>query len=183
MYLNRYMTSLSIVFSHRPLCLLAAILLWLPSCETLDRYDITMNNVPVYQAASVPTVSDVEDTALTQCLQQTLNDAKATSFTALTSLNCSHGGITTLAGLAQFTGLKSLKLSGNHIRNLLVLERLVELEALWLDDNRIIDPIPVLRMAKIRQLDLSANPSLQCPDQTEIRPQVVINLPEHCRSS
>ena len=60
MYLNRYMTSPSIVFSHRPLCLLAAILLWLPSCETLDRYDITMNDVPVYQAASVATVTGVD---------------------------------------------------------------------------------------------------------------------------
>ena len=98
MYLNRYMTSLSIVFSHRPLCLLAAILLCLPSCETLDRYDITMNNVPVYQAASVATVSGVEDTALAQCLQQTLNDAKPTTLTDLTSLNCSHGGITSLDG-------------------------------------------------------------------------------------
>ena len=183
MYLNRYMTSLSIVFSHRPLCLLAATLLWLPSCETLDRYDITMNDVPVYQAASVATVSGVEDTALASCLQQTLDDAKAATFAALTSLNCSHGGITTLAGLAQFTGLKTVKLSGNDIRNLLVLERLVELEALWLDDNKVVDPIPVLRMAKIRQLDLTANPSLQCPDQTDIRPQLVINLPEHCRSS
>jgi len=182
-YLNRYMTSLSIVFSHRPLCLLATILLWLPGCETLDRYDITMNEVPVYRAASVATVSGVEDTALAQCLQQTLNDAKATTLTDLTSLNCSHGGITTLAGLAQFTGLKSLKLSGNHIRNLLVLERLVKLEALWLDNNKVIDPIPVLRMVNIRQLDLSANPSLQCPDRTEMRPQLAITLPEHCRSS
>ncbi|MDC0411508.1 hypothetical protein OAM23_04390 [Luminiphilus sp.] len=183
MYLNRYMTSLSIVFSHRPLCLQAAILLWLPGCETLDRYDIMMNDVPVYQAASVATVSGVEDNALAQCLQQTLNDAKATSFVALTSLNCSHGGITTLAGLAQFTGLKSLKLSGNQIRNLMVLERLVELEALWLDDNTVIDPIPVLRMPKIRQLDLSGNVSLQCPAPTEMRPQLVITLPEHCRPS
>ena len=108
---------------------------------------------------------------------------KRATFAALTSLNCSHGGITTLAGLAQFTGLKTVKLSGNDIRNLLVLERLVELEALWLDDNKVVDPIPVLRMAKIRQLDLTANPSLQCPDQTDIRPQLVINLPEHCRSS
>ena len=183
MYLNRYMTSLSIVFSHRPLCLLAAILLWLPSCETLDRYDITMNDVPVYQAASVATVSGVEDSALAQCLQQTLNDDKATSFTALTSLNCSHGGIRTLAGLAQFTGLKSLKLSDNQIRNLMVLERLVELEALWLDDNKVIDPIPVLRMTKIRQLDLSGNVTLQCPTPAEMRPQLVIILPEHCQSS
>ncbi len=181
-YLNRYMTSLSIVFSHRPLCLLAAILLWLPGCETLDRYDITMNEVPVYQAASVATVSGVEDTALSQCLQQTLNDDKAATFAALTSLNCSHGGITTLAGLAQFTELKSLKLSGNRIRNLLVLERLVELEALWLDDNTVIDPIPVLRIDKLRQLNLSGNPSLQCPDRAEMRPHLAITLPEHCRS-
>ena len=182
MYLNRYMTSPSIAFSHRPLCLLAAILLWLPSCETLDRYDITMNDVPVYQAASVATVTGVEDTALAQCLQQTLNDDKAATFAALTSLHCSHGGITTLAGLAQFTGLKTVKLSGNNIRNLLVLERLVELEALWLDDNKVIDPIPVLRMVKIRQLDLSGNATLQCPASTEMRPQLVITLPEHCRS-
>ena len=104
-YLNRYMTSLSIVFSHRPLCLLAAILLWLPGCETLDRYDITLNEVLVYQAASVATVSGVEDTALAQCLQQTLTDDKAATFAALTSLNCSHGGITTLAGLAQLRDL------------------------------------------------------------------------------
>ncbi|MDA8986284.1 hypothetical protein N9H10_04360 [Luminiphilus sp.] len=181
-YLNRYMTSLSMVFSHRPLCLLAAILLWLPSCETLDRYDITMNDVPVYQAASVVTVSGVEDRALAQCLQQTLNDNQATTFTALTSLNCSHGGITTLAGLEQFTGLESVKLSGNQIRNLLVLERLSALEALWLDDNTIIDPIPVLRMATIRQLNLLGNTTLQCPAPTEIPPRIVITLPEHCGS-
>ena len=75
-----------------------------------------------------------------------------------------------------------MKLSGNRIRNLLVLERLVELEALWLDYNKVIDPIPVLRMTKIRQLDLYGNAALQCPAPTEMHPQLVITLPEHCRS-
>ena len=125
------------------------------ACSTLGEYDITVNDVTVYEPASPLRVDGIEDTALQNCLQQTADDIEATEPRDVMSLNCSDAGITSLAGLSQFDQIRLLKLDDNAIRNLLELGRLEALEQLWLNDNDIIDAIPVLhRMGAEDGIDL-----------------------------
>ena len=150
------------------------------ACSTLGEYDITVNDVTVYEPASPLRVDGIEDTALQNCLQQTADDIEATQPSDIMSLNCSDAGITSLAGLSQFDQIRLLKLNDNAIRNLLELERLEVLEQLWLDNNDIIDAIPVLGMSGLRTLSLQDNPRLQCPPSDMIPPTLQLTLPEHC---
>tara|TARA_Y100001958_G_scaffold157191_1_gene151638 strand:+ start:143 stop:667 length:525 start_codon:yes stop_codon:yes gene_type:complete len=150
------------------------------ACSTLGEYDITVNDVTVYEPGSPLRVDGIEDTALRNCLQQTADDIVATEPRDIMSLNCSDEGITSLAGLSQFDQIRLLKLDDNAIRNLLELGRLEALEQLWLNDNDIIDAIPVLGMSGLRTLHLQGNPRLQCPPPDRIPPILQLTLPEHC---
>ena len=149
-------------------------------CTSWREYDITVNDVTVYEPASPLRVDGIEDTALQNCLQQTADDIEATEPRDIMSLNCSDAGITSLAGLSQFDQIRLLKLNDNAIRNLLELGRLEALEQLWLNDNDIIDAIPVLGMSGLRTLHLQGNPRLQCPPPDRIAPTLQLTLPEHC---
>ena len=150
------------------------------ACSTLGEYDITVNDVTVYEPASPLRVDGIEDTALQNCLQQTADDIEATEPRDIMSLNCSDAGITSLAGLSQFDQIRLLKLNDNAIRNLLELERLEALEQLWLDNNDVVDTIPVLGMSGLRTLNLQGNPRLQCPSSDKIPSTLQLTLPEHC---
>ena len=149
-------------------------------CTSWREYDITVNDVTVYQPAAPLRVNGIEDAALRNCLQQTADDIGATEQRDIMSLNCSDAGITSLAGLSQFDQIRLLKLNDNAIRNLLELERLEALEQLWLDSNDIIDAIPLLAMNGLRTLNLQGNPRLQCPSSDKIPPTLQLTLPEHC---
>ena len=161
--------------------LLIALLMSGTGCAKLGQYDISVNNITVYEPSAPFTVSGVEDSALTACLTQTLLDIDARMATDLVSLNCSDAGIQSLAGLEQFTQIQSMKLSSNDIRNLLVLERLNALNQLWLDNNNVVDPIPLFRMTRLKELNLAGNPRLQCPDPEDVPPHLSLNLPNHCK--
>ena len=160
--------------------LLIALLMSGTGCAELGQYDITVNNVTVYEPSAPYNVSGVEDPALTACLTQILRDIDARMATDLISLNCSDAGIKSLAGLEQFTQIQSMKLNSNDIRNLLVLERLTALNQVWLDNNDIVDPIPVLRMSHLKELNLAGNARLQCPDPKDVPRHLSLNLPDHC---
>ena len=150
------------------------------ACSTLGQYDITVNDVTVYEPASPLRVDGIEDTALRNCLQQTADDTGATEPSDIMSLNCSDAGITSLAGLSQFDQVQLLKLNDNAIRNLLELARLEALEQLWLNNNDVVDTIPVLGISGLRTLNLQGNPRLQCPPSDKIPPTLQLTLPEHC---
>ena len=150
------------------------------ACSTLGQYDITVNDVTVYEPASPLRVDGIEDTALRNCLQQTADDTGATEPSDIMSLNCSDAGITSLAGLLQFDQIRLLKLNDNAIRNLLELARLEALEQLWLNNNDVVDTIPVLGISGLRTLNLQGNPRLQCPPSDKIPPTLQYTLPEHC---
>ena len=152
-------------------------------CTALEQYDITINNVAVYEPVPSPPLQGIEDPALEDCLKQTLEDAQASEPNTLERLNCSDAGISILTGLEQFQNIRSLKLSGNRIRNLLVLERLTKLQQLWLDGNDIVDPVPVLRLPSLRQLDLADNPRLQCPAHHTTPASMKLTLPDHCETT
>jgi len=152
-------------------------------CTPLGQYDITINDLPVYQPEPLLQAEGVEDPALRACIEQTALDLQATEVKSLERLNCSNAGIVSLAGLEQFSGIQSLKLSGNDIRNLLTLERLPALQQLWLDGNDIVDPVPVLRLSALTYLDLTDNPRLQCPSSEKIPPSMQLSLPDHCKAT
>lgn len=160
--------------------LLIVLLMSGVGCAELRQYDITVNNVTVYEPSAPYSVSGIEDPALAACLSQSLLDIDARMATDLLALNCSDAGIQSLAGLEQFTQIQSMKLSSNDIRNLLVLERLTALNQLWLDNNDIVDPIPVLRMSHLEELNLAGNARLQCPDPEDVPRHLALNLPDHC---
>ena len=160
--------------------LLIILLMLGTGCAELGQYDITVNNVTVYEPSSPYTVSGIEDPALAACLTQSLLDIDARSATDLVALNCSDAGIQSLAGLEQFTQIQSMKLSSNNIRNLLVLERLTVLRQLWLDNNDVVDPIPILRMTDLKELNLAGNARLQCPAPEDVPRYLSLNLPDHC---
>ena len=160
--------------------LLVILLVLGAGCAELEQYDITVNDVTIYEPSAPYRVSGIEDPALATCLTQSLLDIDARAATDLVALNCSDAGIQSLAGLEQFTQIQSMKLSSNDIRNLLVLERLTELDQLWLDSNDVVDPIPVLRMTNLKELNLADNPRLQCPTREESPPYLAITLPDHC---
>ena len=160
--------------------LLIILLVLGAGCAELEQYDITVNDVTVYEPSAPYKVSGIEDPALAACLTQSLLDIDARAATDLVALNCSDAGIQSLAGLEQFTQIQSMKLSSNDIRNLLVLERLTALNQLWLDSNDIVDPIPVLRMTNLKQLNLAGNARLQCPDPEDVPRDLSLDLPDHC---
>ena len=161
--------------------LLIVLLMSGTGCAQLGQYDITVNNVTVYEPSAPFTVSGIEDPALAACLSQSLLDIDARMATDLVALNCSDAGIQSLAALEQFTQIQSMKLSSNNIRNLLIIERLTALRQLWLDDNDVVDPIPVLRMTALKELNLAGNLRLQCPDPSDVPQRLSLNLPDHCK--
>ena len=154
--------------------------LWLASCAG---YDLTVNDQLVYSPPGQFADFQVGDTALRDCLTQAIADQGVTAAEELSALNCSHAGIGSLDGLATFAGLTHLKLSSNRILNLLELQRLQRLQVLHLDGNRVVDHVPIYSLRALRELDLSANPGLQCPSGEAFIHLQQLNLPDHCMPS
>ncbi|MEP6391779.1 MAG: hypothetical protein ABJ056_17820 [Halioglobus sp.] len=146
-----------------------------------DTYDITVNDRLVYTPETLFSDYTIDDSALSACIDQAIVDAKITTPNKLTTLNCSHSTISSLAGLSTFTGLTRLKLSSNDIRNLLELQALKSLQELYLDNNVIVDPVPLYDLSQLRVLDLSVNATLQCPEAGAMLGIEVLELPAHCR--
>jgi Leucine-rich repeat (LRR) protein len=154
--------------------------LLLAGCEN---YDFKVNERVVYSPKPLFTDFEVPDEALRACLEQAIADGIVTAAASLTSLNCSHAGISDLTGLSTFTGLTSLKLSSNKVRNLVELGALTSLVDLYLDDNRIVDPVPLYQLPALQVLDLSGNPELQCPASAGFLRLESVTLPGHCRQT
>ncbi len=166
--MNRYLS---------PYLLCVAFLL-LGACES---YDFSVNENVVYSPA--PLFSDFEaaDSTLQQCLVEAVAGGKITQANQLKTLNCSHAGVTDLAGIETFTGISRLKLSSNSIRNIRPLATLTVLEILLLDDNTLIDTIPLIELPALRELDLSGNPELLCPASSSLVALESLTLPAHCQ--
>jgi len=160
------------------MALAIAICISIAGCET---YDVTVNERLVYTPKPLFTDYTIDDNALTDCVDQAIIDAKATSAGQLTTLNCSQSTISSLAGLSTFTGLTRLKLSSNSIRNLLELQPLKNLQELYLDNNVVVDPVPLYDLTQLRVLDLSGNAALQCPATAAMLGIENLKLPTHCR--
>lgn len=156
------------------------LLLHLAVLGACQGYDFTINDRVVYSPPPLFRDFAVEDPALRACIEQSIADQSVTKAEQLEMLNCSHGDIASLEGLAVFTGLVSLRLSANRVRNLVELGALDALEELYLDDNRVIDPVPLYRLERLREVDLTGNDGLNCPREGGFAESVTVALPRHC---
>ena len=165
------------MFRHLQTYPLYLVLLLVTACES---YDFTVNEKLVYTPKPLFSSFETPDTALQQCLEQAIIDAKVTSASELAALGCSHAGITNLEGLEIFTGISRLKLSSNNIRDITPLAALTILESLHLDDNKIIDTTPLLDLPALAELDLSGNSELLCPSDSSLMTLKKLLVPAHC---
>lgn len=149
-------------------------------CES---YDVKINEKLVYSPGTLFRDFEISDEALRTCVSQRILDERISDPLDLTQLNCSNGAIESLSGLAAFSAIKELKLSENRIRNLVELTQIPTLEKVWLDANNVVDPVPLYELPNLQLLDLSLNPSLQCPKSDLLGQVASVTLPKHCRTS
>jgi hypothetical protein len=126
------------------------------------RYDVTVNQQPVYQPKPLPALLTITDANLAVCVEQTMRDRQIVQADDLTQLACSYGGIENLAGMEQFSKLQQLDLSHN------MLSRVEEL----------------FKLPRLRDLRLEGNPDLSCADLNTLatlREDLKITRPQHCR--
>ena len=167
----------------RSLSRLSILMVLMVGCTDLRKYDITLNDRPIYGPASLFNDYTISDPALAICIEQMIEDQRAETASQLTYINCSNAGIRSLDGLGTFIGLEAIKLSGNQIRNLVEVGQLSGLVELYLDDNQIVDAVPLTNLQRLKKLDLSANDKLQCHGLKRLDAGIAITAPEHCRES
>lgn len=137
------------------IAMLSAVLL--AGCEN---YTYTLNEQPVFTPPSLFTDYQVADRGLANCLNQAIQDQKATKARDLTLLNCSSAGITNLQGVEIFTGLTHVNLADNDLREIQ----------------------PLLYLPQLDTVLLTGNNQLRCEDAKLLAKQVrgEIRLPDHC---
>ena len=154
----------------------------LASCESLDQYEITLNERTLYTPRDLFEDYYLPDVALSNRVTQAIEDGQVYVAGGLEVLNCSEAGIESLSGLSRFSGLKRLKLTDNNIRNLVELSKLTQLEELRLDGNNVVDIVPLTVLPNLNVVSLEDNPALQCHSLARFRGDVEIIAPEHCSS-
>lgn len=112
-----------------------------------ERYAITLNQQPVYTPPPLYSEFSVADSALKDCLKQTIADQNITRVEQLISLTCRHTGLNSIAGLAHFSALQELDISHNQLHDVKELAKLKQLKSLKLSGNVFLscDEIAALR--------------------------------------
>lgn len=126
-------------------------LLMLTAC---NRYQITLNDQPVYTPPALFTSYSIEDSALATCVSQAIVDQNVRKADQLTQLDCSFAGVEGVSGLEVFTGLKRINLSNNQLQELSSLFFLDELTLVNLENN------PGLSCAEIEKLQSTLESSV-----------------------
>ncbi|MGD9983297.1 MAG: leucine-rich repeat domain-containing protein [Porticoccaceae bacterium] len=125
-----------------------------------SRYEVTLNDQPIHSPPHLFANYRIDDVALRDCVAQTIRDNQITAGRELTRLVCTHAGIVDLTGIEIFGSLEILNLA----------------------DNRITNVEPLLSLPSLTQLDLSANPGLNCSAGTALTARgVVVVLPAQCQ--
>ena len=124
-------------------------------------YQLTFNERVIYAPATIYTAYSVQDSALYNCLSQTLSDKNISKAEQLKTLNCAYAGITDLTGLDHFKSLQTINLS----------------------NNRIADIKTLLMMGPFENINLEANPSLPCKDLKSLQELVsgIFSPPKECQ--
>lgn len=128
--------------------------------QSCDRYLITFNEQPIHQPTSLLTNFSLDDPSLEACIKQTVKDLTIKHREQLTRLQCSHAGITSLAGIDQFPYLVELNLSNNMLSNI----------------------SPLLLLVNLERIDLSGNPAIKCEDIKSLANRITVDLklPHNC---
>jgi hypothetical protein len=125
-----------------------------------SRYEVTLNDQPLHSLPRLFTGYRIDDPALRDCVAQTIRDNKIAAGHDLTRLLCTHAGIVDLRGLEIFGSLEILNLTDNNITTI----------------------APLLSLPSLAQLDLSANPGLNCTEGGALTTRgVVVVLPAQCQ--
>ncbi len=161
------------------LCLIVLI----AGCKS---YSVSLNNNVVYTPPSLFKDFTIADTHLRACVEQTIIDNHITKAEDLKQLNCSHAGISSLAGLEKFYSLEQLNLSENTLQSIAQLSNFSQLKVLILRKNNLTSAEPLLRMLALRELDISENAKLSCGDIKQFaknshQGNLKLTLPEQCK--
>jgi len=131
------------------------LLLSLGGCA---RYEVTLNDQPVYSPPALYSQFEVADEALENCLRQTIADKRITQADQLTQLVCRYAGIKSIQGLENFFALEELDLS----------------------HNALVDLKPLKSLGKLLRLKINDNPNLLCDTLPQARPDLQIVNAAHC---
>jgi hypothetical protein len=137
----------------------------LMSCK---QYSVSLNNNVVY--SPIPLFKDftIADSHLRTCVEQTINDKRATKAEDITQLNCSNAGISNLAGIETFYAIEQLNLEENALGSVSPLAALGRLKVLNLRKNNLTNAEPLLHLLHLRTLDISDNKNLACGDIQQV---------------
>lgn len=122
------------------------------------RYEVTLNEQPIYSPPPLYNQFEVADEALESCLRQTIADKRITQADQLTQLVCRYAGIRSIQGLESFIALEELDLSYNKLGDVKTLNNLNKLQRLKINDN----------------------PDLLCDTLPQARPELQIVNALHC---
>jgi Leucine-rich repeat (LRR) protein len=146
-------------------------------------YDIKINDNVVYTPPKLLTKMRVAESALNDCMQQTVKDNKITAIEQLINLACTNAGIKNLAGLERFYKLEVLIMNDNSITDISLLNELSALKTVALANNKITDISRLSDLSYLTKVNLAGNTKLNC-ETTKVLVDVVddLSLPEHCTS-
>jgi hypothetical protein len=152
-------------------------------CKT---YSLSVNNNVVYTPPTLFKDFAITDAHLRACVEQTIIDKHITKAEDLKQLNCSHAGISSLAGLEKFYSIEQLNLAENALQSIAQLSNFSKLKVLILRKNSLTSAEPLLHMLALRELDVSDNAKLACGDLKQAAANVHQSdmkwvLPEQCR--
>ncbi len=145
-------------------------------------YSFSINENTVYTPPSLFSDYKIADSALNNCVHQTIKDQEVVKADQLTRLNCSSAGIEDLTGLGRFSQLTQLNLANNELTTLEELGKLTRLESLVLRNNRLQSVEPLLKLVRLVKLDLRGNPDLACTDLRQMADSLdgEVTIPEQC---
>jgi Leucine-rich repeat (LRR) protein len=145
-------------------------------------YQFTINERVVYTPEPPFADYNIDDSALHECVKQTVLDNSITAANQLTELNCSHAGVNTLSGIEAFSHLERLKLSNNTITDLAPLATLARLQALHIEDNQIRSVMPLRGLDDLNYLNVRGNPTLICVQLDHFAgiQGLTLERPKHC---
>jgi hypothetical protein len=149
-------------------------------------YSVSVNNNVVYTPPSIFKDFAIADPHLRACVEQTILDNNITKAEDLKQLNCSHAGITSLAGLEKFYAIEQLNLAENSLQSLTPLTNISKLKVLILRKNNLTNAEPLLHLLALQEVDISENEKLACRDLKQLtanfqQGKLTLVLPEQCR--